>query len=620
MTRRKAYSLKNLVPRIPLPCGDLQVNFCRNPECANYGKPASADYHKPFEGGCGRYHRGGGNRHVAGLICKECDKASPLKNNEEIAAELKRLSAYLYPKEPSCPDENCVNHDVPVSVGRTAYRRYGFTRAKSARYECKRCGEMFTVRLNALRWQHKPEKNKEIFKKLVNHAALKRIVEEAEIGSATLYGKVDYFFEQCRAFAGELERRLPDRARLGFHRLYLSTDVQEHVMNWKYHEEKMNVKLSAVCTADNDSGFVFGAHLNYDPVPTLDDLEAEAAPDKLKPEAFRKHCRYWLREDYLVALERSRKKGKKRARVSRKQPTSPMEQIRAAARAAGRRYNVESTELMHSNLQLPLEGVQVKKDYTTYAHFLFLRDLFADNFAKLRFFTDYDSGLRSACVTAFQPEIVARRVDAAYVTVTYGLPKPAKLQILNTAKKAFKAAAAEHPELTESQLKTKLMMEQIDAKQSDMYWRDLWVKHPLPDMNEPQKMVSLQTNLGGFTTEHLANLMRKASLHGVNRFFNVVKRRLQTLDSPKPSASTQRREYNAYGLYNPVHAGKLLEILRVYYNYVLGVAEHHGEYIPKAQRQTPAQYLGLVDRPYTIEEILKFVPAALRKEAERIPA
>jgi hypothetical protein len=563
---------------------------------------------------------------MTGLICQRCHQHNPLKSNIDIVAEADRLSAYLHerPLEPSCPHEECPNHDVGISAGPKAYTLFGHTNAGSQRYTCKACGRRFTVSRRATLWQHRPDKNKSLFLALVNHGSLKRIFEQEETGGGALYSKLEYFYAQCRAFASEVERRFLEKSQVGFHRLYLSTDAQEYVLNWKFHENRMNVKLSAIGTADNDSGYVFGMNLNFDPNAVLAEKEAEAAPDAGKPEPYRKHARFWLKDDYLKSLARSAKRAKRRVRPTKKEPRSLIERIRFEAREAGRRYNVERTEEMHKHLQLPDVGVQTQKDYTAYGHYMFLKRLFADNFGKLRFFFDYDSGLRSACLAAFQREVVDERVDAAYVALTYGLTKPAKLIALAKAKKAFEAEAAKHPGAAEHEVKMHMMLEQIAAKESDQFWGDWWIRHPLPSMAEPQKMMSIQTNTnpGRFDDRHLANLLLKGSLHGVNRFFNVVRKRLAALDRQTASASTQRREYLVYGLYNPKYMVMLLEILRVYYNYALPVQERHGKLIPKKDRQTPAQYLGIVDRTYTVDEIMEFVPtpAPRRKEEHAISA
>jgi hypothetical protein len=66
--------------------------------------------------------------------------------------------------------------------------------------------------------------------------------------------------------------------------------------------------------------------------------------------------------------------------------------------------------------------------------------------------------------------------------------------------------------------------------------------------------------------------------------------------------SEARREYHIYQPYNPAVLAKLIEVLRVYYNYV----------ITGSDRKTPAMRLGLCSRPATPQEILGFRPRIRR--------
>lgn len=58
--------------------------------------------------------------------------------------------------------------------------------------------------------------------------------------------------------------------------------------------------LSAVASADNSSGYVFGVHSNFDPFPDRDAVEADAngTGDCLLPSPLRKYARFWLECDY----------------------------------------------------------------------------------------------------------------------------------------------------------------------------------------------------------------------------------------------------------------------------------------------------------------------------------
>ena len=56
-------------------------------------------------------------------------------------------------------------------------------------------------------------------------------------------------------------------------RLYVGVDRQDYTVNWTNKEDKRNVLLHAVGSADNDTGYVFGLHLNFD--PSLDAAQVE---------------------------------------------------------------------------------------------------------------------------------------------------------------------------------------------------------------------------------------------------------------------------------------------------------------------------------------------------------
>jgi hypothetical protein len=62
-----------------------------------------------------------------------------------------------------------------------------------------------------------------------------------------------------------------------------------------------------------------------------------------------------------------------------------------------------------------------------------------------------------------------------------------------------------------------------------------------------------------------------------------VRRRLSLLERPISSASNTGRRWYGYGPYNPAMVAKLLDIFRVFYNYV-----EVGK-----DKQTPAMRLGL---------------------------
>ncbi len=86
-------------------------------------------------------------------------------------------------------------------------------------------------------------------------------------------------------------------------------------------------------------------------------------------------------------------------------------------------------------------------------------------------------------------------------------------------------------------------------------------------MSEPEKMISAFTNIDRYDLEHQANLLRKGSLHSIDRFFMQIRRKVYMFERPIHSGSNKNRVWNGYSPYNPVMYQKLADIFPVFYNY-----------------------------------------------------
>lgn len=127
-------------------------------------------------------------------------------------------------------------------------------------------------------------------------------------------------------------------------------------------------------------------------------------------------------------------------------------------------------------------------------------------------------------------------------------------------------------------------------------WQDKWLTHPFPNMSEPERAACYLTDYGDYTTNDLAVLYKKASLHAIDNFFMQVRRRLSILERPIVSSSNAGRKWYGYSAYNPATIVKILGIFRVFYNYCLA----------NQQGQTPAMRLGLAKGRVALEDIIYF--------------
>lgn len=579
--------------RIPPIVNGIQVNFCKNPLCLNFGRPASLEEQPRGKNAALRgkdsYKIIGDSWRRTFLSCDRCGETPPLKSNLAISEETNRFLSYLTPKhEPTCPSDICSNNAVGISTPK-AYYSFGKTKSGSQRYRCRKCSTTFAVGIATLR-QKRPEVNELVFKLLVNKMPMNRIMETAAISASTLYSKINFIHRQCLEFAAIHEKQFSE---MPVKRLYLSVDRQDHMINWKEAGDKRNAVLSAAGCADNKTSYVFGIHVNYD--ATLDAKTIEADADKIGDTSlrhpFRRYARVWLEKDYSDALANSVKRKAKRNQL--------FDSIQEAYNNSIGRDDVENPDIQALDTALPYKGMQVHSDYTLYAHFFFLHSLFK-NVEKVRFFLDQDSGIRAACLSAFFQEVLEKRCDAFYVRINKDLTinqkrrlKAASIKELND----YRSSSASYADIKDGYLRHIIIKDRLSDLVDIGDYHDRWLFYPFPDMSEPEKAICWLTDLNdhSYDQDHLASLYSKATLHGIDRFFMQVRRRLSLLERPISSASSDGRKWYGYSPYNPAMVGKLLDIFRVFYNYI-----EVGK-----DKSTPAMRLGLTSAPTQLNDIFK---------------
>lgn len=581
----------NNIPRIPLEHNGIQYNFCKNPKCSNFGVPASQD--KKYGGNTYNLTgvSKGGIVNIPHAKCNSCGDIFPLKSNLAICEEVDRLYSYLSQedKAPCCSNSECPNHTVPLGT-KKAYIAFGTTAQGGKRYRCNLCKKTFTIS-KATAGQHETHHNIEIFKLLMNKVPLSRIINILDIHWNVLYHRIDFIHKQCMDFVKDREKQLK---KMPIDRLYLSLDRQEYSINWNERKDKRNVILTAITSADNKTGYVFGINPNFDGSLDKEAIEKNALEigDKTKTSPFRKYARLWLEQDYYESSQ------KKTYRKSKKLSSNLTQDIANTYDYVEQREDVEAFDEKTNEQKLPNYGVQVKAEYTMIAHFHFLKKMMP-NVEKWRFFLDQDSGIRGACLSAFADEVKEHTTEAFYVRIDKALTVDEKRKFKAHSKKHFDEIKAKNPGLSDNEVKIEMLKEAITAVQEFGSWKDKWVKHPLPNMAEANKAMCWLTEHddGDMDLTHKAWLYNKASMHGVDSFFQKVRRRIAMLERPIHSASSAGRTYNGYGAYNPFMIVKLLEIFRVVHNYIDTKKED-------GVVTTPAMRLGLAQTPLDYKTIL----------------
>lgn len=546
--------------RLPEPCDGVQVNVCRNPSCPGFGiepslrstrgRPAADDGYRVI---------GAGTHLLSALTCKRCNESGTIKSNAAVVEETTRLHRLAFPtSDVSCSTLSCENHGRDIRSYPTGYQRFGRTPAGSVRFRCKSCSSTFSQAQRATHRLRQPANTEIIARLLINKSPMRRICEVAGVHAMTLYQRIRLIAKHSARFASDFERSLLDGRQ--FPRLHISCDRQDYVFNWGSHLDRRNVVLRSIVSAEDRTGYVFAANLNFDAGldPHETELHARELEDPDKAPQFRHYARVWVPYEYA-----------------------------AKSSSAGVVREVRDTKM-------PSQGMQVHDDYAMYGHFYYVQRLLK-GVERLTVSLDRDDGSRAACLAAFRDWVKEDRLYAFFVHIDKHLTIDKKKMRLAQSEHELGRARQRHPDLSDVDLALALIRERhAQALATKERWRDRWIAHPLPNMNEPAKALCCLTDTGRLDPERLARAYLRASLNAVDRFFMQLRRRHSLLERPIASASSAKRMWHGYSGYNPAVAADLIASFRVFYNFTLAGRD----------KKTPAMRLGLTDRVWTLGEVL----------------
>jgi transposase-like protein len=607
--------------RYPSTAAGIQVNHCKNPKCRNFGvipkvlagRKAGGTQPK-FVPDIGDYIVVAAGKGIPCLKCLLCSEVIPMQSNIAIAEELLRISAYLEPNLPSCKNSDCANHGNAREDIQSSYVRYGVNAHGTPRYRCQACKKVFAFGGKSTKRQRKTVINRDIFDLMLNSSPIRRVIKRLQISPATFYSRLEFIHRQCLMFIGPREAGLMDMPDLG--KRYITTDRQKLMVNWSSRGDRRNTQLLSIASADLQTGYVLGAHLNYD--STIDNFwvmaEADAIGDIAKPRAFRRFARIWLPLDFEEAAKRSASARTKTSGTKLTAAVGVAAAVDAAYEEADEREDVESVVPVNGT-RTPAQGVLLHETAVMNAHIQLITRLLV-RAPKIRFFVDQESGLRAAIMAALHPKVRNRTADAFFVSVAKEVSIDEKRKIMRRTTRRFKDTRDDHPDLTNDEVKVLMAREEMTRMRTLGKWKDRWLMHPLPDMREPEKMVCWLTDIDELAESepersnqlnHFARLYLKASLTAVDRFFMQVRRGLTIAERGIPTSSNERRIWVGKNAYNPEYLAKLLEVFRTYFNYCeVG-----------ADGRTPAMRLGLAKGPVRLEDILYYVPKPPARQRAR---
>jgi len=455
-----------------------------------------------------------------------------------------------------------------MSLFPSAYRWFGRTSKGDRRHQCKSCGSTFS-RGVATRRHKRTDRTKDILLNLVNKVPLSRICEINGVTFPQIYSKIDFIYRQCLAMAAVREAALP-RCFAGQDQVF-ATDAQTILLNWPVRGRRGTVPLLHMSTVHNGTQFVVASTIDYDPGTSVEAVDAamEACGDFLLPRSMRRHARLWSEREYRDAIIRGL-------------PSF----FGPEDRAAGGRFS------------LPGNGARVRGDAFMYAHIMLVRKMIGRDLRRANFCIDSDSGLAAAFCALSVDMVKAGRAHVIEVSFEKGMTNDERSTLARIGGETLQRMYRDHrdeidqiqceyPKLNRRQ---SLVAYLLRERFSDVLNGDrgrllatsgaIW---PFHTKSEPRKSLRLKTDLGHMGWDDLSVLICASSIHPVDAWFNLVRRRVTGFERGLPTASNQHRIWHAYGYYDPEMVPKMLTILRFYHNWML----------PGRDGATPAMRIGL---------------------------
>jgi len=550
--------------RLPLPFFGVDVNFCRNAYCAQFGVfPDPRDGRgQSFSSSSDNLLRGEvkGTGDKKSFVCGACGQKSVLKNNRAVVEEYTRLRRMQRPDGAgrSCRKGGCLSHGKSIGKRPELYRRVGRTAAGNQRILCKRCNSTFTIGHPA-RNHRRQSKNGQVLKLLVHGNSLSKISEIADLAPRDVYRKLDFIYDCIREFTARREGDLRhvDWERYGRR---FATDSQTLTLNWPNRKKRASVAVQHLCTAHANSGYIVLGHLQFDPAGDMEQIEVEMSinGDAKKARCLRRHGRLWTASEFKKYLDE----------ITAEVVLDP-----------------EIAPDVDLGLQLPHEGGLVRQDIQQYAHALMLRRMVSASDCRFYFVQDGDAGLSKAFLAAFSPEVQAGRVDVA----TVGFDK----YEINDVREALWAKGRRDLRndlgLTAHQLHClpeKVFNEEIDREivkrlmSHRMGTPFIWPYH---SKSEPFRVIDLKTDRLELSPERCARLMRLATLRSVDSYFHKIRSNVRPASRPVSTPSSNGLTWDRHFLYKPEMMMKIIEIYRFHHNW-MGTRQ---------TKKTPAMKLGL---------------------------
>ena len=582
----------------------IQVNHCKNATCENFGVPPKNPKRTPRSERSKPKKRRGlesdyrlvwnrkTERHQ--LLCTLCNSSTVLMNNRAYYLESRRVRDLNKFTEPSCPNVECSSHEHGIYSSPEFYKKNGFTRKPrqfattfksrgtkgskpktevefsvlpgSQRYRCKSCGKNFSVALDPQQRHYRRDINEPLFLDLMGKSVLNRSMKKWDINPQTIYDKIDFYYQQALAFSRYHETvSLP--SAISNKMLILSCDRQQYLSNWNDAEVPSPTAIMNTSTVDNISGYIFDSTINFDFQSDAAAIyyEHERKKEYEKERYFQRYAQYVLHQSQLQVDE-----------------------------------DDSATDVI---LNLPHKGLLVHQTYSIFAHFERIRGL-VEACPRVLYLMDRDSGFSTGFASVFAERIKKQTVEAYLLNSNTNNSSSLLDKATSEALKSrMKIMQDKYPNESDSDIWKRMWSEQFLRPITTAGTRSEWVLNPNPNASfDALSPITIPTR--GSVRRCMDNL-EDISLHGVDNWFQILRRTVNMLERPITSATNSKR-WNAYAGYNPSWMAKLIEIARVYRNFCVTNEDYLKRHRIYAEPTTPAERLGLSTRAYDPSDILGF--------------
>ena len=586
----------------------VQLNFCKNADCENFGVPAmnpkKTDINKQkrrlVNGYKLNYKR---KTDEYQLYCKLCGKGSSLVNNRAFVQESVRIKSIGQPVEPACTNEACLNKNKGIYSHPSEYKKNGFTRETrfwavpkirkgtknskpkteldmqpmyaSQRFQCKTCKKNFAVPLDPQQKHYRRDINEHLYLAFVNKGIINRQLDLYGINPQTIYNKIDFFYQQSLLFSRYHELNL--QRKLSTYTPVLSCDRQFYLSNWGDTNTPMPTRIANISTVDNVTDYILASTINFDFNSDSKHVKFEYKRKKegQKRSYYRRFAQYVLSDEEMSTHE------------------------------------INQDKVI---LQIPSKGLLVFQSYSALAHFNKIKSLLEHN-EHFVYFLDNDAGFEQQLPAVFKNEVSESKMYAYLLTADKnGGSELLDAGMAEELKARFDEVKKDNPDKDDKFVWQKMWKMQFDRPVTKAKQKSEWLVNPNPH-SRYVGINPLSENTPE-SIEQASMILQSVSLNGVDNWFQVLRRLVNMLERPVTSA-TNSKKWNAYAGYNPAWMCKLIEIMRVYNNFCRTNEKSLKAKQSKEVPTTPAQRIGITDKVFTAQDILSF---SYHKEvAENIP-